>query len=78
MKLILKFNLILILMFLIGLAASLAVNRVLKAELVQVSPGDPAALVLSSAALILSAALGCWIPARRAMRVDPAVALRND
>jgi putative ABC transport system permease protein len=62
----------------IGLALSVAVNRVLKAELVQVSPGDPAALVVSSAALILSAALGCWIPARRAMRVDPAVALRHD
>ena len=62
----------------IGLAASLAVNRALKAELVQVSPGDPVALVVASAALVLSAALGCWIPARRAMRVDPAVALRND
>ena len=62
----------------IGLASSVAVNRVLKAELVQVSPGDPAALVVSSAALILSAALGCWIPARRAMRVDPAIALRHD
>ena len=62
----------------IGLAASLAVNRVLKAELVQVSPGDPLTLLATSAVLILSAALGCWIPARRAMRVDPAVALRHD
>jgi predicted permease len=63
---------------LIGLAASLGVNRVLKAELVQVSPGDPVTLIAVSAVLILSAALGCWIPARRAMRVDPAVALRHD
>jgi ABC-type antimicrobial peptide transport system permease subunit len=62
----------------IGLAASLAVNRVLKAELVQVSPGDPITLIAVSFVLILSAALGCWIPARRAMRVDPAVALRHD
>jgi len=62
----------------IGLAASLAVNRVLKAELVQVSPGDPVALAAASATLILAAVLGCLIPARRAMRVDPAVALRHD
>ncbi len=62
----------------IGLAASLAVNRVLKAELVQVSPADPVTLVVTSVVLVFCAALGCWIPARRAMRVDPAVALRHD
>jgi hypothetical protein len=62
----------------IGLAASVAVNRVLKSELVQVSPDDPLTLIATSAVLIFSAALGCWIPARRAMRVDPAVALRHD
>jgi ABC-type antimicrobial peptide transport system permease subunit len=62
----------------IGLAASLAVNRVLKAELVQVSPSDPITLVVASAVLILSAMLGCLIPARRAMDVDPVVALRHE
>jgi putative ABC transport system permease protein len=62
----------------IGLAASLAVNRVLKAELVQVSPGDPLTLIATSAVLIFAAALGCLIPARCAMHVDPAVALRHD
>jgi putative ABC transport system permease protein len=62
----------------IGLAASLAVNRLLQSMLVQVSPADPITLVTASAALILSAALGCLIPARRAMRVDPVVALRNE
>ncbi len=62
----------------IGLAASLAVNRLLQSMLVQVSPSDPVTLVVASAVLILSAALGCWIPARRAMRVDPVVALRNE
>jgi putative ABC transport system permease protein len=61
----------------IGLVASLAVNRVLKAALVQVSPADPIALAVASATLILAALLGCLIPARRAMRVDPAVALRH-
>jgi putative ABC transport system permease protein len=61
----------------IGLAASFAVNRVLKAELVQISPSDPITLGIASAVLILSAMLGCWIPARRAMLVDPVVALRH-
>jgi putative ABC transport system permease protein len=62
----------------LGLAASLAVNRVLKSMLVQISPSDPITLMVASAVLILSATLGCWIPARRAMRVDPAVALRHE
>jgi putative ABC transport system permease protein len=62
----------------IGLAASLAINRLLKAELVQVSPSDPITLAAVSAALIVAAVLGCLIPARRAMRVDPLVALRHD
>jgi putative ABC transport system permease protein len=62
----------------IGLPASLAVNRVLKSMLVQVSPSDPVTLVVASAVLILSGTLGCFVPARRAMRVDPVVALRHE
>jgi putative ABC transport system permease protein len=62
----------------VGLAASLGVNQVLKSQLVNVSPSDPITLVVASACLILSAALGCLIPARRAMRVDPVVALRHE
>jgi putative ABC transport system permease protein len=62
----------------IGLAVSLAVNRLLQAELVEVSPSDPITLSIASAALVLSGILGCLIPARRAMRVDPAVALRHE
>ncbi|HEY7187980.1 MAG TPA: FtsX-like permease family protein [Vicinamibacterales bacterium] len=62
----------------IGIGASLAVNRLLASELVQVSPSDPVSLAVASAALIGSATLGCLIPARRAMRVDPLVALRHE
>ncbi len=62
----------------IGLAASFAVNRVLKSALVEVSPSDPLTLALASAALIFAAALGCLIPALRAMRVDPVIALRHE
>ena len=62
----------------IGLAASLEVNRVLKSALVHVSPTDPLTLVVASATLVFAATLFCLIPARRAMRVDPLVALRHE
>jgi putative ABC transport system permease protein len=62
----------------VGLAASFAVNRMLKAELVEVSPSDPITLVVASAVLTVAALLGCLIPARRATRVDPVVALRHE
>jgi len=62
----------------IGLTASLAVNQLLKSILVQVSPADPVTLLVASGALILAALLGCLIPARRAIRVDPVDALRHE
>ena len=62
----------------IGALASLAMMRVLKSALVAVSPADPATFVIATAVLVLAAALGCYIPARRAMRVDPLVALRHE
>ena len=61
-----------------GLAGSFAVNQVLKSVLVRVSPADPISLAAASFVLIASAALGCWIPARRATQVDPVVALRRE
>ena len=62
----------------IGLAASLGVNRVLQSQLVGVSPNDAATFSLALLILLLVAACGCLLPVRRAMRVDPAVALRHD
>jgi putative ABC transport system permease protein len=62
----------------IGIAGALGVNRILKSELVNVSPADPLTFLVAASALILAATLGCWIPARRAMRVDPVVALRHE
>src|SRR5262245_23599508 len=62
----------------VGLPVALALTPILKAQLVNVSPTDPLSLLVATGALILSAALGCWIPARRAMRVDPVVALRHE
>jgi ABC-type lipoprotein release transport system permease subunit len=50
----------------------------LKAVLIQVSPADPLTLVVASAVLSAAALLGCLIPARRAMRVEPLQALRTE
>lgn len=62
----------------IGIAGALGVNGILKSELVQVSPADPLTFLVAASVLIFAATLGCWIPARRAMRVDPLVALRHE
>ena len=62
----------------LGLAASFAVNRILQSQLVGVSPDDPVTLIATPVALLLVALLACGIPARRAMNVDPAVALRHE
>jgi putative ABC transport system permease protein len=61
----------------IGLAAAFAVTPVLGSALVHVSPADPFTYMFVSVLLVLSATLGCLIPARRAMSVDPLVALRR-
>jgi ABC-type antimicrobial peptide transport system permease subunit len=63
---------------LIGLVAAFGVTRVLSALLVGVSPTDPLTFGIVGAVLLAAATLGCAIPARRAMRVDPAIALRHE
>ncbi len=62
----------------IGLGAALLMLPALKAVLIQVSPADPLTLVVASAVLSAAALLGCLIPARRAMRVEPLSALRTE
>jgi putative ABC transport system permease protein len=62
----------------IGLPLAVAATRVLGAALVGVSPGDPITFLGVIAVLVVTGALGCAIPARRALRVDPVVALRVD
>jgi len=60
-----------------GIAAALAVSKFVGAFLT-VSPKDPVVYVAVSALLALVALLACYVPARRAMRVDPMVALRYE
>lgn len=62
----------------VGLPAALALMPILKSQLVNVSPADGATLVVACVTLIVSGAIGCWIPSRRALRVDPMVALRHE
>ncbi|MGH9163211.1 MAG: ADOP family duplicated permease [Vicinamibacteraceae bacterium] len=69
---------LLLLGLLIGLAASLALTRALSALLYNVQPRDPAILLGASALLVGVALLAAFIPARRASRVDPVVALRSE
>ena len=62
----------------IGIAASLATNRLLVSQLWNTSPNDPLTFGVAIAAIITMAALACWVPARRAVRVEPMVALRHE
>ena len=62
----------------LGLGASAALTAIVKSEVFTVPLFDPMALVGSAALLILVALLACIVPARRATRVDPLVALRCD
>ena len=61
----------------IGLIAAMGAARAASTVLFNVSPADPATLVVVTAVLTLVAVAAAWIPARRATRVDPAVALRD-
>ena len=62
----------------IGLALALILKSVLKGLLVGVSATDPATLAITALLLLLVAVLASYVPARRAARVDPMVALRFD
>ena len=63
---------------LIGLPGAYAIGMILKATLFRLEPLDPWAAAAAFLALLLVTLLASWLPARRATRVDPMVALRYE
>jgi hypothetical protein len=62
----------------VGIGVALAVTRYLKSMLYDIPANDPATIAVVAILLTLIAVAACYIPARRAMRVDPMVALRYE
>jgi predicted permease len=61
-----------------GSAAALGLSGLVRALLFETAPSDPVTFVAVTALLCVVALLACWLPARRAARVDPMVALRYE
>ena len=62
----------------IGVAVSLATNRLLQSELWGTTPTDPMTFAATISITVVIGAIACLVPARRAVRVEPMVALRNE
>jgi len=79
LKLVLRHSLLLIgLGLLAALSGSLSLTRFIESQLWGITPTDPATCVIVSLLLVLVALIATFIPARRASRVDPMVALRYE
>ena len=62
----------------VGMAAAVALNRLLRSQLVAVSPNDPVVLISATATILVVAIIASLLPIRRAVSVDPVIALRAD
>jgi putative ABC transport system permease protein len=62
----------------IGLGGALALTRLMTTLLFEVSPSDPITFGAVALCVIFAALFACYIPARRATKVDPLVALRYE
>ena len=61
-----------------GIAAGLALSRLLRAFLLGVPPADPLTFIAVPLVLLAAVALACWLPARRAAGIEPVAALRAE
>ncbi|MEO5959511.1 MAG: FtsX-like permease family protein, partial [Opitutaceae bacterium] len=62
----------------LGLGGAIAGTRVLRSQLFNVEPLDPLTFVAATGVFLLVAFLACYLPARRAAKVDPMIALRAE
>jgi predicted permease len=62
----------------VGMIAAWSLTRAMAHMLAGISPSDPVTYITVTILMSAAALLACWIPARRAMRVDPMVALRHE
>src|SRR5262249_35496614 len=62
----------------VGILAALALTQLMRNLLYQIQPNDPLTFVGVTILLVAVALLACWLPARRAARVEPMVALRTE
>jgi ABC-type antimicrobial peptide transport system permease subunit len=62
----------------LGILSALALGKLIAGLLYRVSPYDTLTLAVTVAALVLSGALTLWLPARRAAKIDPMIALRAE
>jgi putative ABC transport system permease protein len=61
-----------------GVALAILLSRVLRTFLFEVQPSDPTTLLIVGALFVGVALLACWVPVRRAAKVDPLEALRYE
>jgi ABC-type antimicrobial peptide transport system permease subunit len=62
----------------LGLGGAYALSRLMTSLLFQVEPSDPLSYVAAAGVLAATALASCWIPARRALKVDPVAAVRAE
>jgi ABC-type antimicrobial peptide transport system permease subunit len=63
---------------LLALPALWWLDRLIRTQLYEVSPTDPTAVLSAAGMLFVAAAIAVWVPSRRALRVNPMTALRDE